>query len=93
LVLDVPWTKVDGTKSYVKELPNRAMRPDAYIVDAGDIRMVLEGLEEVEDIAIWHTHPSGNIGPSEGDISHRPHPGIWMLVVALTEHGPIPTWF
>jgi proteasome lid subunit RPN8/RPN11 len=89
----MPWRKADGSMSFVKELPNRAMADGTYRVDAGDIRMVLDGLEEVEDVAVWHTHPSGFIGPSKGDMQNRPDPNIFMLVVALTEHGPVATWF
>jgi proteasome lid subunit RPN8/RPN11 len=93
VLLDMPWRKADGSMSFVKELPNRAMADGTYRVDAGDIRMVLDGLEEVEDVAVWHTHPSGFIGPSKGDMQNRPDPNIFMLVVALTEHGPVATWF
>lgn len=94
VLLDMPWRKADGTMSFVKELPNRSMDgAGTYRVDADDIRMVLEGLEEVEEVAIWHTHPSGYIGPSKGDMQNRPMPDIWMLVVALTEDGPVASWF
>ena len=94
VLLDLPWRKADGTMSFVKELPNRSMRgPASYEVSAEDIRLVLEGLEDVEDVAIWHTHPSGFIGPSKRDLEHRPHPDIYMVVVAITEQGPVATWF
>lgn len=93
LLLDMPWHNARGQVSYVKELPNRSLTADRYQVNADDIRYVLEGLEEVEDVAVWHTHPSGFLGPSEGDLEHRPDPNIWMLVVALTDDGPVATWF
>jgi proteasome lid subunit RPN8/RPN11 len=90
----MPWRKSDGTMSFVRELPNRSMEgPGSYRVDAEDIRLVLDGLEDVEDVAIWHTHPSGYIGPSQLDMKNRPMPDIWMLVVALTDEGPVATWF
>lgn len=93
ILLDLPWPKSDGSVSYVRELPNRAMSNGTYQVEPDDIRLVLEGLEEVEDVAVWHTHPSGLIGPSKGDMLNRPNANIYMLVVALTEHGPVATWF
>lgn len=93
ILLDLPWKKSDGSVSFVKELPNRAMSNGTYQVEPADIRLVLEGLEEVEDVAVWHTHPSGLIGPSKLDMVNRPDPNIYMLVVALTEHGPVATWF
>lgn len=93
ILLDAPWQKADGTLSWVKELPNRSLQAGRYEIDVKDLQQVLEGLEDVEDIAVWHTHPSGYIGPSKGDMENRPNPEIKMLVVSLTEAGPIPTWF
>lgn len=94
VLLDLPWMRSDGTMSFVKELPNRSVDgPGTYAVWPSDIRMVLEGVEDVEDVAIWHTHPSGFIGPSKGDMEHRPDPNIYMVVVAITEQGPVATWF
>lgn len=94
VLLDVPWRKPNGSLSWVKELPNRSVEGEGtYRVDAQDIRLVLEGLEEVEDVAIWHTHPSGYIGPSQGDMRNRPDSKIYMVVISLTDNGPIATWF
>lgn len=94
VLLDMPWRKSDGTVSFIKELPNRSMGGQGtYRVDPNDIRLALEGLEEVEDVAIWHTHPSGFVGPSKGDMENRPDPNIYMVVVALTDAGPVPAWF
>lgn len=94
VLLDVAWRKPDGNMSWVKELPNRSVDgPGTYRIDAADIRMVLEGLEEVEDVAIWHTHPSGYIGPSQDDMRNRPDPNIYMVVIALTDDGPVASWF
>ncbi len=94
VLLDVAWRKPNGSPSWVKELPNRSVAGEGtYRVDSGDIRMVLEGLEEVEDVAIWHTHPSGLIGPSRGDMRNRPDSNIYMVVIALTDQGPVASWF
>lgn len=94
LLLDMSWRKANGSLSFIKELPNRSMDGEGtYRVNPEDIRMVLEGIEEVEDVAIWHTHPSGLIGPSRGDMQNRPNPNIYMVVIALTDDGPIASWF
>jgi len=93
ILLDMPWKKADGSISFVKELPNRALDEGRYRVDPDDIRLVLEGLEEVEDVAVWHTHPSGLIGPSQRDMVNRPPADIWMLVVSLLPDGAVATWF
>lgn len=94
LLLDIPRKKADGTVSAIIELPNRSLiGGGTYRIDPEDIRLALENLEEVEDVAIWHTHPSGFIGPSQGDMKNRPDPGIYMVVIALTDNGPVATWF
>lgn len=94
LLLDIPVSRADGSISYVKELPNRSLDAEGtYRIEASDIRLCLENLEEVEDVAVWHTHPSGFIGPSKGDLDNRPEPNIYMVVIALTDNGPVATWF
>lgn len=94
VLLDMAWRKPDGSPSWVKELPNRSTEGSGtYRIDPADIRMVLDGLEEVEDVAIWHTHPSGLIGPSRFDMKNRPDPNIYMVVISLTEDGPVASWF
>lgn len=94
LLLDIPRKKADGTVSAIVELPNRSIDgAGTYRIEPDDIRLALENLEEVEDIAVWHTHPSGFIGPSKGDMENRPELGIYMVVVALTDDGPVATWF
>ena len=89
----------DNLRSQVVELPNRSMTPhDSYDLHTSDIRLELStwiemhSREEVEAMAIWHTHPAGNIGPSSRDMRSRLE-GIAYLVVAITEAGPVPTWF
>lgn len=94
MLLDIAWRKPNGQMSWVKELPNRSTDgPGTYRVEAADIRLVMEGLEEVEDVAVWHTHPSGFIGPSQGDMQNRPDSNIYMVVISLTENGPVASWF
>lgn len=94
ILLDIPRKKADGTVSAIIELPNRSIDgAGTYRIEPDDIQLALENLEEVEDVAIWHTHPSGFIGPSKGDMEHRPDLNIYMVVVALTDDGPVATWF
>lgn len=93
LLLDIGWRRSDGRLSYIKELPNRALVPGQYRIEAGDIQLCMEGLDDIEEVAVWHTHPSGMLGPSEGDLHYRLSDDIPMLVVALTDAGPVPTWF
>lgn len=75
----------------VIELPNRSLKPlDSYLFHGSDARIELEGYED--GFVIWHTHPGGGIGPSREDMRSR-HANFWYLVVALTDNGPIPTFF
>lgn len=49
--------------------------------------------EDWHELTLWHSHPSGNIGPSRMDMRNRV-PQLGNLVVALTPEGTlIPTWF
>lgn len=94
LLLDTAWMRADGSHSYVLEMPNRTLLTQGqYVMHAEDIRLALAGHEEVEEVAVWHTHPSGFEGPSAGDLANRPHSDINMFVVALTDDGPVATWF
>lgn len=42
----------------------------------------LRAVRRPEDVWLWHTHPSGNVGPSAEDLRHRVE-GVSYLVVAL----------
>ena len=75
----------------VVELPNVAKNPtEAYEIDNEDLVKVLvpllqsedEGDLQRSDIIIWHTHPSGSVGPSEADMMARAS-GFRYLVVAV----------
>lgn len=86
----------------VVELPNRSKEPqDSVEIDVEDIVLQLEMLygEEVPstilpEIAWWHTHPSGNVGPSKFDMENKP-PQLKCLVVTIFQDGraPVPAWF
>lgn len=73
----------------VIELPNVAGNPrQAYEIDNEDLvktlaqRIMTIDTIEREDILIWHTHPSGLVGPSQGDLDARVE-GFRYLVVAM----------
>jgi proteasome lid subunit RPN8/RPN11 len=89
----------DALDRVVIELPNRSLTPDfEYEFKAEDAAIELEaghrdGWHLIDEVAIWHTHPAGLIGPSDQDVA-RKIPGVHYLVVALDEDGSnIPTWF
>lgn len=55
---------------------------------------LLEKMIDEGSITAWHTHPSGNVGPSEFDLKYKP-PKLRSLVVTLFEDGksPLATWY
>lgn len=86
----------------VFELPNRSKEPrDSVELNSEDIVLQLEAIygDDVpytilENIAWWHTHPSGNIGPSKFDMDNKP-PKLKCLVVTIfpDDRAPVPAWF
>lgn len=88
----------------VIQLPNRSKEPlDSVEVDPDDFIIEMELLygeadaipdEVLEDIVVWHTHPSGNVGPSKYDMENKPAK-LGCLVVAIYTDGrpPLATWF
>jgi proteasome lid subunit RPN8/RPN11 len=68
---------------WVHELVNRSSDPlNSYKIDPETIAGLLVDPEVWEDVLIWHTHPSGHVGPSKGDMEGR-DPRLKYLVVAL----------
>lgn len=68
---------------WVHELKNRSPDPlNSYKLDPETIADLLIDPEVWEDVLIWHTHPSGHVGPSKGDMDGR-DPRLKYLVVAL----------
>lgn len=80
----------------VVALPNTATtdRSRAYVIQMDDLLdTIVSWAEEhgkcaadldTEDVIIWHTHPSGNVGASPGDLDARVE-GFRYLVVALPD--------
>jgi proteasome lid subunit RPN8/RPN11 len=89
----------------VVELPNRSLTPhDEFEMKGEDIFLTLQSIfgndvrkarvnDLIPSIAIWHTHPSGNVGPSRFDMRNKPA-RFQNLVVTLREgQPPLATWF
>ena len=70
-------------EEWVHELANRSPDPtNSFKIDPTTVNDLLVSPELWDDVLIWHTHPSGHIGPSKGDLAQR-HPKLKYLVVAL----------
>ena len=77
----------------VVELRNVCPTPrKSYLVDNGELEQVLTKFIDdtrafdlhPSDFLVWHTHPRGTIGPSEGDLEARQE-GFKYLVVSLPD--------
>lgn len=89
----------DWRNSQVVELPNRSLTPhNEYVIWPDDLEVAIgEWAHKVDHqardaVAVWHTHPSGNVGPSRLDMQKRIE-GAAYLVVAIQDDAAIPTWF
>lgn len=84
----------------VVELPNRSLTAhNSFKVTSEDVKLVLEahnfGFTEQEwaDLTLWHSHPSGGVGPSRTDMQNRV-PGVNHLVITLNADGTsTPSWY
>lgn len=84
----------------VWEVPNRAEDgTDKFEMHSDDVVIMLEEWAADnaqhavwENIVLWHTHPSGSIGPSKADLENKIEK-CGNLVVSLTDSGPVATWF
>lgn len=83
----------------VVALPNHAAEPSrSFRIVQQDIFDSLReaGIRpeaaEPNTITLWHSHPSGGVGPSRTDLKNRvPH--LHHLVVTLTEDEPVFSWY
>jgi proteasome lid subunit RPN8/RPN11 len=68
---------------WVHEFKNRSNDPlNSYVIDPRTVADLLLSPEVWDDVLIWHTHPSGFVGPSQNDMRQR-DPRLKYLVVAL----------
>lgn len=96
----LPTPRGHGAASQVVELPNRSLtHHDSYQIYPSDIHITLEEwiedstVEDVGKMAVWHSHPGGNVGPSAEDMKMKVE-GLQYLVVTLTtEKELVPCWF
>jgi proteasome lid subunit RPN8/RPN11 len=83
----------------VFEIPNRSKYPaNSFEMHSDDIVMEIEDwiIENPssacwEQVTIWHTHPSGGVGPSRVDLQNRIEK-CGNLVISLGSK-PVATWF
>lgn len=99
VILPIPKTAEGGTKSQVVELPNRSLLPGTFKLEVADLTISLqEFIDEgnrwvIDNLAIWHTHPEGNIGPSPADMKKRLLELPYLVVALLPDGSAVPSWF
>lgn len=79
IVPDLDWPP----DQWVIELENRSPDPlNSFKIDPITVAQLLADPKNWSDVLIWHTHPSGHVGPSKGDLDQR-DARLKYLVVAL----------
>lgn len=77
----------------VVELVNHSPHPAAnFEIRREDLVYHLMREEDPSKVSLWHSHPSGGIGPSRVDIQNRT-PFASHLVVSLVDGVIVPTWY
>lgn len=68
---------------WVHSMHNRSEDPlNSYALDVSTIKQLVGSPDAYSDVLVWHTHPSGHVGPSKRDWDDRIL-GLRYLVVAL----------
>lgn len=77
----------------VVELPNYAKSPtDQFEIHKNDILEALKGLYDIESLTLWHSHPSGGVGPSRTDLQNKVEV-FDHLVLSIVDGEIVPTWY
>lgn len=69
----------------VHQLTNRAEDPTrSFRIDADTLRQLALKPKTWTNVAVWHTHPGGLVGPSPGDLEHKVHHVKYIVVTIPT---------
>lgn len=74
------------------ELPNLDGVEGHFRVSRESIRDALSTVSNIENVAFWHSHPGGGVGPSTFDMRAKT-PFIFHCVIAIVDGELIPTWY
>ena len=73
----------DGVGWEITRLANRAEnKTRGYAIDPETIAQMVDSPKSWSEVRVWHTHPRGNVGPSDGDMIYA-QPGVKYVVVAV----------
>lgn len=80
----------DGT---VVSLPNHSENPTcSFEVRKSDLATQLGVERHLEEVVLWHSHPSGGVGPSRTDMAQKT-PLKYHLVISLVDGDIVPSWY
>jgi proteasome lid subunit RPN8/RPN11 len=74
------------TEWRVVQLQNRAPDPTtSYKIDPATIAQIVKSPEMwYQKTQVWHTHPGGMVGPSQGDLDYKAE-GVRYVVVTIPD--------
>jgi len=74
------------------ELSNLASDPGInFEISRAELLEKLTG-EELEELTLWHSHPSGGVGPSRTDMQQK-IPFVHHLVVTIVDNDLVYTYY
>jgi proteasome lid subunit RPN8/RPN11 len=77
----------------VVELPNHSDEPEfSFKASREDMRECLTPEVDLEEVALWHSHPGGGIGPSITDLRSKT-PFLHHLVVSFVNDDLVLSWY
>lgn len=65
---------------------------NSFALDRKELIGVLPGSVDLSKVVLWHSHPSGGVGPSRADMSHKT-PFNYHLVVTVSNGDIVLTWY
>lgn len=79
----------------VWEMPNRSMEGNnTFELHGADIVITLDEWDgDFKQVAIWHTHPDGGVGPSRADLQTRLSQVGNLVVTLLDGNKAKATWY
>jgi len=77
----------------VVELPNHSDKPESnFVASRADMMQHLTPEIDLEEVALWHSHPGGGVGPSRTDMRSKT-PFRHHLVVSIVNEDLVLSWY
>lgn len=73
-------------------LQNHAGVEGHFKASRSEILRAVSTMGHIENVAFWHSHPGGGIGPSTFDLQHKT-PFVFHCVLSLVDGELVPTWY